>query len=325
MIAGPPFYCAQGNVEVALSSCMEVPDSIIVSALVEETSYAYDFDTIDNPENMKKSNVWLYTGSLDSVVVPGVVQKTFDYYNGYGANIKFYNQQIKSEHAWLSIQPEVQNPCAVLGSPFMNNCNFDAAGDFLKHFFGSLEYPSASDANNLFSFKQSAFTDEAPDAISMSDLGFLYIPEQCQTGALACKLHVAFHGCLMGYETVGLDFVTNTGLNEYAESNNLVILYPQVSNSTEVPFNPKGCWDWWGYAGEDYSCQIGSQVAAVAKMVDRLANTKLTAQVQFDAKARNSTAQFVKEKQEFFALASNKTTHNKEATRKTTHLSRSLE
>jgi len=39
-----------------------------------------------------------------------------------------------------------------------------------------------------------------------------------------------------------------SGYNELAEKNDIVILYPQAETSTLFPFNPKGCWDWWGYS-----------------------------------------------------------------------------
>jgi hypothetical protein len=37
-------------------------------------------------------------------------------------------------------------------------------------------------------------------------------------------------------------------------------------------FNPRGCWDWWGYTGSQYATQAGAQIAAVKAMVDRLAS-----------------------------------------------------
>jgi hypothetical protein len=33
-----------------------------------------------------------------------------------------------------------------------------------------------------------------------------------------------------------------------AETNNLIILYPQAIASI-LQSNPNGCWDWWGYTG----------------------------------------------------------------------------
>jgi len=41
--------------------------------------------------------------------------------------------------------------------------------------------------------------------------------------------------------------VKETGLNEVAEANDIIILYPQARKSSTLPMNPKGCWDWWGY------------------------------------------------------------------------------
>ncbi len=40
----------------------------------------------------------------------------------------------------------------------------------------------------------------------------------------------------------------HSGLNEIAESNDFIIVYPQVSSSYILPLNPYGCFDWWGYS-----------------------------------------------------------------------------
>jgi hypothetical protein len=37
-----------------------------------------------------------------------------------------------------------------------------------------------------------------------------------------------------------------------------------------VPYNPNGCWDWWGYSGEGYARRDGPQVATVLRMLERL-------------------------------------------------------
>ena len=47
------------------------------------------------------------------------------------------------------------------------------------------------------------------------------------------------------------EFARNAGYNEVGEVNNIIILYPQAISSV-MPNNPNGCWDWWGYAGDDY-------------------------------------------------------------------------
>jgi len=62
-------------------------------------------------------------------------------------------------------------------------------------------------------------------------------------------LHIALHGCEQNINTVGMTFVEGSGFARWADTNRLVILFPQVSASV---LNPKGCWDWWGYTGNDY-------------------------------------------------------------------------
>jgi poly(3-hydroxybutyrate) depolymerase len=81
----------------------------------------------------------------------------------------------------------------------------------------------------------------------------------------------------------------------------MVVLYPQAIKSSDIPYNPKGCWDWcvqtqhttrartshttapdfslalwcrWGYTGEDYATQAGPQMAAIKNMINALARTQ---------------------------------------------------
>ena len=73
------------------------------------------------------------------------------------------------------------------------------------------------------------------------------------------------------------------GLNEWADTNRIVVLYPQAhaTNLSEAPaqlvrygpsaLNPMGCWNWWGYAGDpQYLTKRGVQVEAIWKMIERL-------------------------------------------------------
>ncbi len=70
-----------------------------------------------------------------------------------------------------------------------------------------------------------------------------------------------------------LFFYKDAGYNEWAERNNTVVLYPQTvawGSKAEGGKNPKGCWDWWGYSGEDYFRKSGKQISAVNWMIDCL-------------------------------------------------------
>jgi hypothetical protein len=112
---------------------------------------------------------------------------------------------------------------------------------------------------------------------SMARDGYVFIPKACKEGRL-CKLHVAFHGCLQGGATdkrtshSGNLFSKYAGYNEWAATNDIIVLYPQVQARSSDPINPQGCWDWWGqdYTDEAYHTKRGRQIKAVAQMINIL-------------------------------------------------------
>lgn len=54
IVAGGPFYCAEDNVDIALSACMKAPNLISLIELETITESAYlTTHTIDNPKNIK--------------------------------------------------------------------------------------------------------------------------------------------------------------------------------------------------------------------------------------------------------------------------------
>src|SRR5262249_23224328 len=105
-------------------------------------------------------------------------------------------------------------------------------------------------------------------SISMSSKGYVYVPTACASGA-SCRLVVALHGCLQSADTIGTTFVTKAHLNEYADTNNAIILYPQATATTAT--NPEGCWDWWGYLNaSNYDPHGGAQIESIMNMVHAL-------------------------------------------------------
>jgi len=65
-------------------------------------------------------------------------------------------------------------------------------------------------------------------------------------------------------------YYTNSEYNGWAESNDIIILYPQAAKSSFMPTNPNGCWDWWGYTSGDYAVQKGPQIQMVRAMAQSL-------------------------------------------------------
>jgi len=102
----------------------------------------------------------------------------------------------------------------------------------------------------------------------MDTNGYVFVPRSCAQGR-SCALVLALHGCLQTQADIGTKFVTESGIDEWAETNGIVVLYPYAIKST-APVNPKGCWDWWGYDDPNYALKSGTQISIVYKMVERM-------------------------------------------------------
>ena len=137
----------------------------------------------------------------------------------------------------------------------------------------------------IVAFDQKEFVPgKATAANGLLDRGYLYVPKACEPGAAQlCRLHVVLHGCKQSAEELGDVFYTKIGVNEWADANNILVLYPQAhaTSPAELPpdlwatallnANPEGCWNWWGYGGDrQYLTKNGVQVLAIWKMVQRI-------------------------------------------------------
>jgi hypothetical protein len=98
----------------------------------------------------------------------------------------------------------------------------------------------------------------------LAETALAYFPAACPPEG--CRLHLALHGCAMSVEQNGRAFVESAGYLPWARANDIVLLFPQVRTQ---PFNPLGCWDWWGYTGENYLTRDGAQMKALAGWVAR--------------------------------------------------------
>jgi len=269
IVAGGPYWCSQDNLDLALALC-ENPNLINLPTLVAATTYAANLGSIDKPSNLAGSRVWLFSGTLDTVVNPGVVKKLEEYYLNYiSPNLIQTTFNISAEHA--KITDNFGNACSVLDPPFINNCNFDAAGAILSWIYDrKLQSPGAFNASNIVALDQAAFIPPTcpfpPKEIGLLSQAYAYVPTSCQSLG-SCALHVAFHGCQQTVPDINDTFYSHAGYNQWAETNNFVILYPQAQAND---LNPKGCFDWWGYSGSDFATRLGYQMATVKNMIDYL-------------------------------------------------------
>ncbi|MEP7100630.1 MAG: hypothetical protein ABI781_08985, partial [Burkholderiales bacterium] len=156
------------------------------------------------------------------------------------------------------------------------NCGYDGAKAALTKFYGTLSARNnAPAASNYIEFDQTAFSANP----GLAATGWVYVPASCAGGA-SCKLHVALHGCQQNYATIGDKFVKNTGYTRWADTNNIVVLFPQtkVDSSSHATAasgslaNSNGCWDWIGWYGSNFAQKAGTQAAAIKAMVDQLSS-----------------------------------------------------
>jgi poly(3-hydroxybutyrate) depolymerase len=261
VVAGGPFYCAEGSISNATGRCMASPSGIPVSTLVTTTNNWASQGLIDPVSNLQSSKVYLFSGSIDSTVKQGVMDALKTYYNSFvpTANV-IYKNNIAAEHAMIT--DDYGSACSTKGSPYINNCNFDLAGVMLAQLYGPLNARNmgALPSGNFVEFNQSQFITNH----GMAATGWAYIPQACTSGA-QCRLHVVLHGCQQNVTLVQQQYVRNTGYNRWADSNNMVVLYPQTSTQAT-----NSCWDWWGYDSANYAKKSGPQMAAIKAMVDQV-------------------------------------------------------
>jgi len=158
-------------------------------------------------------------------------------------------------------------------TPYISYCDYDGAGIALNWIYGTLKPRNAGTlTGKVIQFDQSAYASN-PKSISMDTIGYVFVPAACANGA-ECRLHVSFHGCLQYAGTVGTQYVDHAGYNQWADTNNIIVLYPQTINSEFSPSNPNGCWDWWGYNSGNKNTDDtnqGAQSMAVLKMIQAIA------------------------------------------------------
>ncbi len=267
IVAGGPVYCSQGNLAIAEGPCMADTGSRNLPYLLSVINTWSSNGYIDPTSNLTASKVYLFSGTLDSTVKQAVMNDLKTMYGNYlpAANISYKNT-IAAEHAMPT--DYFGNACSVKASPYVNNCNVDTAGDILKWLYGTLNARNTGTLGGSFiNFDQSAFWGNFnPTTHGMASTGYAYVPANCAAGQ-SCKLHVAFHGCKQNVATVGTAFYQNAGYNRWADTNNIIVLYPQATTTTA---NPNGCWDWWGYDDVNFPAKSGGQMVAIKTMIDRI-------------------------------------------------------
>lgn len=268
IFAGLTYYCAQGNARGG--PCTTASGGAPVSTYVNYTLNQAAAGTIDPVSNIAGKPIYMFSGTLDTTVPQTTMDYLYLYYGNFTAagNIA-YNDTTPARHAWIT--PDASHACGYNGSPYMNDCGFDPEQAFLTQTYGPLNPRNNSGvpAGAFVQFNQDAFCAGGKcSAIGMDSTAWTYVPNTCAAGQ-ACRIVVALHGCAMSQSSIGTAFVEDSGLNEWADTNNIIVLYPQTKISVK-PRNNNGCWDWWGYTNANYALKSGPQMQAIMAAVNRL-------------------------------------------------------
>ncbi len=283
IIAGGPYGCSESvfagtlpgsgtaflNLSKAVNGCMldllgiwGVSDP---QELAEKAKERADKGEIDPIADVARDRIYLFTGTADRTVAPSIVRHAAAFYEKLGvpqSNIELV-ADVPAGHAFVT--DDEGSACGTSKGPYVVNCNYDQAGALLKQIYGNLEPRSATPGGDFIDFDQRPFFAEGASA-GLAETGVVYVPKSCKETP-GCRVHVAFHGCAQNRQTVGDAFIKQSGFARWADTNRLIVLFPQTVDS---PINPQGCWDWWGYTGPQYLTRDAPQIAAVNRMLDAL-------------------------------------------------------
>ena len=281
IVAGGPYGCAETpgnellptaarNFNRALEGCMSdklksqgIPD---VRALAEQAEDLAENGSIDPLTGLAKDRVYLFSGGKDHVVARSVVEAARRFYREVGVSEEAITLVTRPDAGHTFLAVDAGNACDVTASPFLGDCDYDQAEAILNWIYGGLQRPSQREEGKYVIFDQSPFVSGLGHGLSSE--GVVYIPKACVEQG-GCRLHIVLHGCEQNRETVGMKFIEGSGFARWADGNRVVVLFPQVSANPVL--NPKGCWDWWGYTGQDYLTKDAPQIAAIWRMAERLA------------------------------------------------------
>ncbi|MGX6999569.1 extracellular catalytic domain type 2 short-chain-length polyhydroxyalkanoate depolymerase [Caballeronia sp. KNU42] len=297
VVAGGPYYCSQGSELIATtkcsctllpgSACEVTPASTDVLTLVSFTKASSASHGIDDVANVAAQRVITISGASDTTVPSPVVTQLQAYYAALGVPAQNISkiELANAGHTMPTMNYGVA--CEKTESPFIGKCHVDGAQEILGWIYGpgALAPPAASTKKGSYiRFDQTRYLPaDRPASFTwttgMDTTGWLYVPAACNAGQ-PCRLHIVLHGCEQGQDYLPLEsppgggllfgttFVRHAGYAQWADNNQIVVLFPQA---VSIPgLNPDGCWDWWGYTGDHFADQQGVQMRTIRNMIDRL-------------------------------------------------------
>lgn len=102
IVAGPPYYCAQGNELIAITECLYGPAILIPISKLENQLQSYvSSGSADPTSHLKNDPVYVFSGTNDHVVAPDVVKINEQIFTTLGAHVKT-NYDVPSAHGFVT-------------------------------------------------------------------------------------------------------------------------------------------------------------------------------------------------------------------------------
>ena len=140
--------------------------------------------SIDPTSNLVNTKVFIAHGELDTIVPIVQAYKIRQYYEAFGVDSAKIEAllNIQAEHAIISNRRGT--PCGQMNPPtFIENCNIDTVQKMFQHFYPNMVNPGADGefSSSLKSFSQGEFFEKYA---SMSDTGYYYVPDACNSNGV---------------------------------------------------------------------------------------------------------------------------------------------
>ena len=265
IISGGPYNCAENSLVTAMSRCMMNTDKPLpVDQFAAQIRAGAESGNLADPANLVDDRVYLFRGTMDSKISALVHNSTATLYAGFMPDDGIHQvNEVVAGHVFPA--KGQGGSCTELVPPFVGDCGYDGAGELLNYLYPGLNTPGDGVKTRL-----EEVLLHGADKAELMARAYLFIPPACKSGGQACALHMVLHGCAQSAEVVGTDFIEQSGYLPWAEANDIVLVFPQVQKSLVAPLNPHGCWDWWGYTGDDYATRNGKQMSVLAGWIGDL-------------------------------------------------------
>ena len=214
---------------------------------------------IDPISNLSSRRAYVQAGASYEAVYQSAGETATSLFSRFGCNVlsKF---DLDTGHGIPTL--DYGQPCNSQG---LLDCDYEGATELLKHLYGSLTANVAMKSENLIYFDQS---ENFSSDLDLNDKAVIYVPDGCKNSS-GCKVHVQFHGCGANIDSAGDYYTKNSGFNEVAEANNIIVLYPQGSGR---------CFDGENYFnnGDQFATKEGEHIKRMWNMVKRISGQEVT-------------------------------------------------